>query len=444
MQVLLVTHYYSDHRGGVEIVAAELARRLADRGIDVLWAASTPQMDPPPRGVRLLPMRACNVAERSLGFPYPLWGPLSLLRLLRAVWNCDVVHVHDCLYLGNVVACLAAWLCGKPVVVTQHVGLVPYSNRVLRTTLELANRTLGRLVLGGCTQAVFISQKVRDYFHRRVRFRQTPRLLPNGVDTTRFFPVDNGQRQRLRNEFGWPDDRLVMFFAGRFVEKKGLPTMHRLAQAFPECRWVFAGWGPDDPAGWRLPNVECLGSVDHHSLPDYYRAADLLLLPSVGEGFPLVIQEAMACGCPVLTSDDTAQGMTDIRPVTYVSDLEWEPLVAQVRRIVDSPGELSARRAAVADFAARRWDWERCADEYRRLFAELTGRQRQAAAIRSLNRAPGTSKRKWHPTSAGAAVCCSRQGRLHCPAQAAVPHDGVSQVGGMLRDVVDKNHRAGA
>ena len=110
MNVLLVTHYYADHRGGVEIVAAELARRLAARGVHVRWAASTPAMDPAPPGVELLPMRACNVTERRLGFPYPVWGPISLLRLLRAVWRCDVVHVHDCLYLGNVVAYLAARL----------------------------------------------------------------------------------------------------------------------------------------------------------------------------------------------------------------------------------------------------------------------------------------------------------------------------------------------
>jgi glycosyltransferase involved in cell wall biosynthesis len=87
----------------------------------------------------------------------------------------------------------------------------------------------------------------------------------------------------------------------------------------------------------------------------------------------------MACGCPVLTSEDTARGMNDIRPLTYVSRLDWESLAGQMRAIVDAPAELAARRTAVAEFASRRWDWNQCADEYRRLFAELSGACRKVA-----------------------------------------------------------------
>jgi glycosyltransferase involved in cell wall biosynthesis len=375
MRMLLVTHYYSDHRGGVEIVAGELAGRLAGRGNQVVWAASEPAMDSAPSGVDMLPMRSCNITEKRLGFPYPMWSPVSLVRLCRAVQRCDLVHLHDCLYMGNVVAYIFARLIGKPVVVTQHIGIVPYSQRMLRILLGLANHTLGRLVLGGCDQSIFISEKVQEYFTQRIRFRRAPQFVPNGVDTTRFFPIDQEQRRCLRARFGWPTDKLVMFFVGRFVEKKGLPILHRLAKRFTVCQWVFAGWGPENPVDWRLPNVQCLGPVNQQDLPDYYRAADLLVLPSVGEGFPLVIQEAMACGTPVLTSDDTATGMPDIRSVAYVSDLQWESLLSLIRNLVDSPTTLQDKRDQTAWFARQRWDWERCVDEYCRLFAQVTRKQ---------------------------------------------------------------------
>ena len=204
MRVLLVTHYYAEHRGGVEIVAGELAKRLAPLGVETVWVASAgPPAARASQGIRRLPVPACNFTERRLGFPYPLWGPRSLLRLGRQVRSCDVVHLHDSLYLGNVVAYLWARWHRKPVVVTQHVGPIPYSSRLLRGLLGLANRTLARLVLGGCDQAVFISPRVRDYFARLVGFRRSPWYLANGVDPALFCPVDEGERQTVRARLGW-------------------------------------------------------------------------------------------------------------------------------------------------------------------------------------------------------------------------------------------------
>src|SRR5580692_4989383 len=144
MRVLLVTHYYAEHRGGIEIVAGELSERLARRGVEIVWMASRPSSAAPSQGISRVPMPTWNITERLLGFPYPLWGPIGLIRLCGQVRRCDLVHLHDSLYLGTVVAYLCARLFRKPVVVTQHVGLVPYSRRLLRYLLAFANHTLAR------------------------------------------------------------------------------------------------------------------------------------------------------------------------------------------------------------------------------------------------------------------------------------------------------------
>jgi glycosyltransferase involved in cell wall biosynthesis len=372
MRVLLVTHYYPEHRSGVEIVAGEVARRLARRGVDIVWAASGLAAGSGPDGVTRLPMRASNLTEQRFGFPYPFWGPLSLWRLGREVRRCDVVHLHDSLYLGNVAAFLYARRYRKPVVVTQHIGHVPYSRWALRALLGLANRTLARLVLGGCQRSVFISPQVLGYFRPRLRFRTPPLYLPNGVDTATFHPATAEQRRALRDRLGWAADRRVLLFVGRFVEKKGLGLLRRLAEQVTGCDWAFVGWGPDDPAGWGLPNVRCVGTLPHHEIPAYYRAADLLVLPSVGEGFPLVVQEAMACGLPALISTETVQGAPDVESVVYTADLEPEAWAEAIRRLDWDPTALEARRQQVADFA-RRWDWDSCAARYVQLFHEAVG-----------------------------------------------------------------------
>jgi glycosyltransferase involved in cell wall biosynthesis len=383
MRVLLVTHYYAEHRGGVEIIAGELAERMAPLGVETDWVASAgPPAARTPQGIRRLPVPAWNFTERRLGFPYPLWGPRALFRLGRQVRSCDVVHLHDSLYLGNVTAYLWARWHRKPVIVTQHIGPVPYSSRLLRGMLGLAYRTLARMVLGGCDQVVFYSPRVRDYFTRLVRFRRPPRFQPNGVDSAVFRPADEEERQALRARFGWPAGRKVRLFVGRFVEKKGLPLLRQLAAARPQDLWVFVGWGPDEPAAWGLSNVLSVGALPQSAIADYYRAADLLVLPSVGEGFPLVVQEAMACGLPPLITPETLEGAPDARGVVACA----EPDVASWHREIDRLDALPSRRRAVADFA-RGWDWDAAAAEYAALYESLPRSARPLALALQLENA---------------------------------------------------------
>ncbi|MBV8757655.1 MAG: glycosyltransferase family 4 protein [Deltaproteobacteria bacterium] len=368
MRVLVVTHYYPDHGGGVEIVAGELAKRLVARGVDVVWAATDEQRPASLGGVAQRPFRAWNFTERMLGFPYPLWSPASLVRLEELVRECDVVHLHDSLYIGNVAAYLWARRLGKPVIVTQHVGPVPYRSPVLRAMLGLANRTLARLVLAGSEQAVFISPRVEHYFSDLFQFARAPLYLANGVDTQRFTPATSAERSALRKRFGWAPDRKVRLFVGRFVEKKGLPFLRELAATRPDEAWVFIGHGAQDPSSWNLPNVEVVGKLPQAAIVDYYRAADTLVLPSVGEGFPLVVQEAMACGLPALISAETMEGAPGATDVIASADLHLESWQAALDRI-DALGDDHRRR--VAEFA-QRWSWDDVVERLVEMYAAVS------------------------------------------------------------------------
>ena len=98
--------------------------------------------------------------------------------------------------------------------------------------------------------------------------------------------------------------------------------------------------------------------MDRAQIVPYYQAADLLILPSVGEGFPLVVQEAMACGTPVLISEDTAEGMRDIKSVAFISDHSPDALISALSAILGSADNLHVRRREVTAFAQQHWDWD--------------------------------------------------------------------------------------
>jgi glycosyltransferase involved in cell wall biosynthesis len=382
MRVLVVTHYFAEHRSGVEIIAGELAERLARRGVEITWVATDEGHRSGNGKVKRQPVAGWNITERRFGFPYPIWAPSSLARLCREVARCDLVHLHDSLYMGNAAAYAAARCLHKPVVVTQHIATVPYSRRLLRGLLETANRTIARVVLAGCDRCVFYSPKVRRYFDRLFRTRRPHIELPNGVATETFHPADPVTRRKLREQLGWATDRPVFLFVGRFVEKKGLAFLRALAPELPGVDWVFVGWGPEDPARWGLANVRCVGSLPQSEIVRYYQAADLLVLPSVGEGFPLVVQEAMACGLPVMTSPDTAAGAVGIEDLVFSVELQHETWRAELARLVASIHELETRREKVARFAVETWDWDRCADRYLETFEAVRSERAKTVPAR--------------------------------------------------------------
>lgn len=372
MRITLVTHYYPAHQGGIELVAAQIAKRLAaDHDAEISWHAS--DCDPPPNipGVSCVPAPSCNAIERRSGVPYPLWSARALRRVGRAARAADVVHLHDCLYLPNLVAYAAARLARRPVIVTQHVSMVPYRNPILRALLFAAYQLLARVVLGGASQVVFVSDSVRRYFQAFVRFKSPPTIVCNGVDTQVFHPIDASQRTALRSRFGAGGETPVLLFVGRFVEKKGLPILRRLAKRLPESRWLFAGWGPLDPEGWQLPNVSVVRGLTGMQLAPLYQAADLLVLPSTGEGFPLVVQEAMACGTPALVGTDTAAGCPGAAGVLLDEDTGGPDVAARwerrIRELTRAAGPLPELRSSVAAYAAASWSWDQCAERYAKL-----------------------------------------------------------------------------
>lgn len=382
LRVLLVTHYFAEQGGGIERVAAQLARHLRGTGTEVVWIASNtcPLWESIECASECVPVTAWDGIQRATGAPWPIWGPGAILKLWKLVGNASVVHLHDCLYMGNVLAYLMARLRRRPVVVTQHVSDIPFRSPLLKSALWLAYQIAGRLVLGGADQVVFISEEVRKDFAHRFQFKTPPRFIPNGVDSALFCPLEVIPREKLRHElFGTASDKLVFIFAGRFVEKKGLVVLRRIAASMTEAHFIFLGQGPIDPGAWELANVKVVGAVGQQELARYYQAADLLVLPSVGEGLPLVVQEAMSAGLPAAVSSRTARADSAATPYLLHAPCTDELVEEDVVRIwIELLTDFSSTKAGAAEhrqqlrqMAIDRWSWDHCARQYLEIFNSL-------------------------------------------------------------------------
>jgi alpha-maltose-1-phosphate synthase len=378
MKVLMVTHYFGAHQGGIELVAEKLFQGLVQRECDVVWAAANVTRAPSEVAHgSVLPLKAWNGVEGITGLPFPVPSLGALKKLCSEVGRVDVVLLHDCLYLPNIVAFLRARMLRVPVVIIQHIGVVPYRSILLRAIMKMANLLVTRPMLAGAKQVVFISHNTARYF-ATVHFRQQPAVVFNGVDPTMFRPLgENESRNEVRQRLGLPPRGIIVLFVGRFVEKKGIPALRHMVEMRPEWTWAFAGWGPLDPGSWGVPNVRVFSNLRGDSLAPLYRVCDLLVLPSTGEGFPLVIQEALASGLPVVCSTDTLGADDAIRdfvrgvPISVGDDERTAgEFLKTINELIASEAEKS-KSAERRAFAVSRYSWETAVDQYLEIASHL-------------------------------------------------------------------------
>lgn len=355
MRFLVVSHFYAGHGGGIERVAAQMCRHLAAQGHGVTWAAS--MGDAPLAGddVAIAALPCINPIEALTGLPMPIPGPRGLARLWSAIGSADVLVIHDALYCTSIVARIFAKLRRKPVILVQHVAEIAFASAAMRQIMALANRLVTRPMLCSADQVIYISDTVRQFF-AGLRLKRPPLLQFNGVDTAVFHP---GGAERAA--FGLPDSGPLAAFVGRFVEKKGLSIVQAAARRCPQIHFALAGAGPIDPGSWELPNVHLLGSLPPKRIAALFRSADCLLLPSVGEGYPLVIQEAMATGLRVICGEESARADPAAHAWLEGVDVDLQDIDGSASRFCAILDRLEAQspaaRQAMIDYSQRHYSW---------------------------------------------------------------------------------------
>jgi glycosyltransferase involved in cell wall biosynthesis len=188
-----------------------------------------------------------------------------------------------------------------------------------------------------------------------------------------------------------PRSRHELLFVGRLVEKKGLPylldALPQVLHSHPETRLTIAGFGPLrselEAQVARLGidrSVFFAGAVPQAELPTLYRRVALVVAPFVRaasgdqEGLPVVLMEAIGCGCPIVASDIpgvrdlTGEGSED----ALVPPGDVTALAAAITRMLDDPqraGALAVERRAAC---VHRVDWSSVAAAYARVLTDVT------------------------------------------------------------------------
>lgn len=244
-------------------------------------------------------------------------------------------------------------------------------------------RRLKRWTLRRCAKATVVSQAMLAPIHSLGVPDASVTVAPMGVDMSRFTPAPADVRRA---------DELL--FVGRLVEKKGLRyligALPAVLEKHPKVRLTVAGFGPEleqrqaQAALLGLQDkVHFLGAVDQASLPVLYRRAAMLVAPFVEaasgdrEGLGLVSVEALACGCPVVT--------TRIEAVKEVFGGQWPPYLAesgdsvslanQIIEVLDTPDHAAMWVATSHTPLSHRFSWQSVAAGYAEMLNAFVAQQ---------------------------------------------------------------------
>lgn len=371
MRLAIVSHYYPPHVGGIEAVARHQAMSLAARGHDVAVLTSATPM-PAGRqiedGVDVHRLPAWNPAERR-GVPFPVPNPIAFVRAARSLRGVDVVHAHDLLYPTTWLAALWCLLTGTRLVVHQHVAVVEHPSRVVVGVQRLFYATAGRLVLRIADRVVFLNSRVETMLRDLGAREESLEFLANGLDDELFRPCrDDDERRDVRARHGLPQDRVLAVFVARPVPKKGYAVLREALSS--EFTLVTVGGHADSDGGQCPGDTVHLGSLGPVEVAEVMRACDVFVLPSVAEGFPLTVQEAMASGLPVVTTDDPGYDAYDLdRELVRLVAPEVETVRAALEEVSVDAQLRDAMASYATDYARRSFSWQRHADELERLYA---------------------------------------------------------------------------
>ncbi|MCU0588085.1 MAG: glycosyltransferase [Syntrophobacteraceae bacterium] len=375
--------------GGMSVYVRSLARELGQRGhpVDIFTrhpeGRSGPCVDPLGHNVRLIQLKAGDNGYSRPADLYPhlesFFESLERFRASEAL-RYDLIHSHY--WLSGRVGAWAQREWGVPHAVMFHTlgaaknGAQPGEEEPpvrLRTEADLA-RTCHRIVAA-------TPRERRDLQRLYGVDPQRIRVVPCGVDLDLFRPLD---REVSRRKLDLDRHDAVVLFVGRFSPIKGLERLLEAAallRDYPGLRLVIVGGeGPEAPPEPSRRAAELgidrltrfAGQVDHRRLPEFYSAADVLVVPSHYESFGLVCLEALACGTPVVSTavgvmeDIIVPGETGCVLPDGSPELLARCLLGTLRGAGGNPGAREKARASVAGFS-----WSRVASTMLEQYTEL-------------------------------------------------------------------------
>ena len=297
-------------------------------------------------------------------------------KLIDQGWDFDLIDAHY-FYPDGVAAARLAKALNKPLVITARgtdINLIPTFEKPRQRILHASYQA---------DAIITVAEALKTELVRLGAPHGKITTLRNGVDLDKFTPHD---RTDARHALGLPDGPVIAS-VGHLIDRKGHDLVIEALRELPDATLVIAGDGEKRGELTALAQrcgcadrVKFLGRIDHDQLSSVYAAADVLVLASDREGWPNVLLEAMACGCPCVATNIWGSGEVIRAPQAgkLVDERTASSIAAAIKDLLASPPERSATRTY-----AEQHSWDETTDGMAAVFQRLIRQDKTAKTTTS-------------------------------------------------------------
>ena len=296
MKILRVAgDLYPAFVGGIAIHAHEMSKMQACCGNEVTVYTSIWENEPLEEvrdNYHIVRFGGITVFRNSI-------APRLFYRLLHERHTYDVIHAHSHLYFSTVFCALVRMIGSSPLIVTNH-GLISQTAPMWIQRIYIP--TIAKWIYNTADKIICYTKTERDQLINLGIRPEKITVIHNGVDTDHFAPLTGVATKKQ------------ILWIGKYVPGKGVEYLLRgfqlFSKDFPDYTLLMIGRGPLKEDFLKM--IEDLGLtekvilrdfVQNRDLPEVYRQSSLFVLPSLEEGVPRTILEAMACGVPVACTE---------------------------------------------------------------------------------------------------------------------------------------------
>lgn len=364
IKICMASAYFATMKGGGEHYTLHISNCLADLGYDItIVCGRRPFKKPEPLSKRFeidyIPqlyflrdwgMKRIKLISGGAGLVHSYQYMLSCYRhMIKSISNYNIIITHD---PASLRAAIKAKQRKEVPILSIFHG--PISKQLAR---KLNMKSINAFISGGSSvpEDDFLKYGAEKVF-----------TVYSGVDTDVFKP-SNKDKMELKKELDLPVGKKIIIYVGRLIPSKNVDSLLKASKILSHEIDVHLLIIGDGALKNRLERVTSklnisnsttfLGAIPYERLPLFYSAADVFVIPNSIGSFPLVTLEAIACGCPVVTSIYSEDVLREFPEVIGVSDPRDPSAIADAVKTVLEDEELSGemRQSGLKEVHKHSW-----------------------------------------------------------------------------------------